>query len=237
MNKLRNLDNILFITSISIIIILLLLMIIFHKKTNTIFQSIIIWLIIYIISYWCSNSIHISIFISIILILLLAFIRCKNNVLENFDDKKDDTDDTDKKDDTDDTDKKDDTDDKKDDNDDKKDDTGESNDFAKTALKDLKKNHTDVVKNIKEKTDLISSDFGLSEINKMLEGIQDSNEDKNTKKINKMDDIKNASPHVAQRETFRLINTVKELDTTLKALSPALTQGKNVIDMMKKLNL
>lgn len=41
----------------------------------------------------------------------------------------------------------------------------------------------------------------------------------------------------AQRETFRLINTIKQLDDTVKNLAPTLKQGANIIEKFKKLNL
>ncbi len=41
----------------------------------------------------------------------------------------------------------------------------------------------------------------------------------------------------AQRETFRLINTIKQLDDTVKNLAPTLQQGANIIAKFKKLNL
>ena len=45
------------------------------------------------------------------------------------------------------------------------------------------------------------------------------------------------TPAKAQRETFRLINTMKQLEDTLKGMEPVLKRGANVIDKMKKLNL
>lgn len=41
----------------------------------------------------------------------------------------------------------------------------------------------------------------------------------------------------AQKETFRLINTIKQLNHTVNNLAPALKQGANIIDKFKKLNL
>lgn len=43
------------------------------------------------------------------------------------------------------------------------------------------------------------------------------------------------SPASAQRETFRLINTVKQLDTTIKELAPTLKSGKKIIEAYQKL--
>lgn len=39
----------------------------------------------------------------------------------------------------------------------------------------------------------------------------------------------------AQKETFRLINTIKQLDDTVKNLTPTLKQGADIIDRFKKL--
>ena len=43
------------------------------------------------------------------------------------------------------------------------------------------------------------------------------------------------SPAVAQRETFRLINTVKQLDSTIKNLAPTLKQGKKILEAYEKI--
>ena len=89
MYKIKNINNVLFITGVSVISLLIILLIVLHKKTNTIFQSIVVWLILFIISNWCVKSLPLAIFSSIILVLLLSFIRCNRNVRENFDDDKD----------------------------------------------------------------------------------------------------------------------------------------------------
>lgn len=41
----------------------------------------------------------------------------------------------------------------------------------------------------------------------------------------------------AQRETFHLINTIKQLDDTVKNLAPTLKQGADIIEKFKKLGL
>ncbi len=41
----------------------------------------------------------------------------------------------------------------------------------------------------------------------------------------------------AQRETFRLINTIKQLDETVKNLAPTLKEGAGIIEKFRKLNL
>ena len=198
-----------YITSVSVICILLIVLIILHKRTNTVFQAIVIWLMLYIISYWCSSSIGISIMGSIILILLLSFVRCNKNVLENFDDEK-----------------KPDDDEKKPDDDEKKPDD---------LLKDIVEKTYN--RNIDSKiSNQMSPNLGLLDIEKMLKGLEDSKEDSQGKQVSERSVSEN-SASTAQRESFRLIDTVKELDSTIKSLSPTLTQGKQIIDMMKKLNL
>ena len=204
MYKDKNIKNILFIITVSVICLSILLLIVLHNRTNTIFQSIVVWLILYIISHWCLKSLPLAIFTSVILVLLLTFVRCNNNVTENFEDE-----------------------DKKDE--DKKDEDKKDED-------EILKGRTNVVRNIENKKGDMSDDLGLSEISKMLEGLEDEKEDnKGLKSTSDGNDKLGASG--AQRETFRLINTVNELDKTLKALSPTLNQGKNIIEMMKKLNL
>ena len=55
--------------------------------------------------------------------------------------------------------------------------------------------------------------------------------------LNKMSNKDKYTPSQAQRETFRLIDTVKQLDTTLKDMGPTLSEGKKIINMFQKLNL
>lgn len=204
MYKDKNIKNILFIITVSVICLSILLLIVLHNRTNTIFQSIVVWLILYIISHWCLKSLPLAIFTSVILVLLLTFVRCNNNVTENFEDE-----------------------DKKDE--DKKDEDKKDED-------EILKGRTNVVRNIENKKGDMSDDLGLSEISKMLEGLEDEKEDEKGLKSTSDGNAKLGASG-AQRETFRLINTVNELDKTLKALSPTLNQGKNIIEMMKKLNL
>ena len=209
MYKDKNIKNILFIITVSVICLSILLLIVLHNRTNTIFQSIVVWLILYIISHWCLKSLPLAIFTSVILVLLLTFVRCNNNVTENFEDE--DKKDEDKKD------------------EDKKDEDKKDED-------EILKGRTNVVRNIENKKGDMSDDLGLSEISKMLEGLEDEKEDEKGLKSTSDGNAKLGASG-AQRETFRLINTVNELDKTLKALSPTLNQGKNIIEMMKKLNL
>ena len=69
----------------------------------------------------------------------------------------------------------------------------------------------------------------------------EENEEKIIQKENKTEDYKKymstMTPVKAQRETFRLINTMKQLEDTLKGMEPVLKRGANVIEKMKALNL
>lgn len=47
----------------------------------------------------------------------------------------------------------------------------------------------------------------------------------------------NLTPAKAQRETFRLIKTIEQLDDTMKSLAPTLKKGATLIDKFKKLNI
>lgn len=197
-----------FITSVVVICILLVVLIILHRQTNTIFQSIIIWVMIYIISYWCSSCVGISIISSILLILILSFVRCNRHVLEKFDDKIDE--------------------------DNKKDEDNKDDEKKVIAelLKSVKKEH---LRNTDDKkVDKTSDDMSMIDIESMLKV---SSVDDDTSAVASEIPADQHTPASAQREAFRLINTVKQLDSTLKTLSPTLTQGKQIIDMMKKLNL
>lgn len=53
-------------------------------------------------------------------------------------------------------------------------------------------------------------------------------------KENEKDD-KYITPVKAQRETFRLINTIKQLEETMKSMEPTLKQGANLMEKMKAL--
>lgn len=62
--------------------------------------------------------------------------------------------------------------------------------------------------------------------------------DKQRKKLESMSGTKTAdlqTPAGAQRETFRLINTVEQLQSTIKELAPTLQSGKKIIDAYEKL--
>lgn len=50
-------------------------------------------------------------------------------------------------------------------------------------------------------------------------------------------DVKDYTPSEAQQKTYELINTVKQLDDTIKTLGPTLEIGKQVLDKMKQYKL
>jgi hypothetical protein len=146
--------------------------------------------------------------VSIILILLLSFVRYKRKVLEKFEDDGEKKDDSEKKDD------------------------GEKKD---DLLKDIvNKTYNRGIDG--KKSEHMSDGLGLLDIESMLKDIEDKKEDSAGSQASSRPLSENTASS-AQRESFRLINTVKELDSTIKSLSPTLNQGKQIIDMMKKLNL
>ena len=74
---------------------------------------------------------------------------------------------------------------------------------------------------------------GVKEFNVDELGILDPDSDtehQNTKSVH-------MTPSKAQRETFRLINTIKQLDETVKGLAPTLKEGAGIIEKFKKLKL
>lgn len=49
--------------------------------------------------------------------------------------------------------------------------------------------------------------------------------------------ISKLTPSQAQKETFRLINTLKQLDDTIQNMAPTLKEGAKIIEKFKKLNI
>jgi hypothetical protein len=92
-------------------------------------------------------------------------------------------------------------------------------------------------------------------INKLENGISLTNDDlieKNDlddfnfdKSVDNDDDLvdiekketKDYTPSEAQKQTYKLIDTVKQLNSTIKTLGPTLEMGKQVMDKMKKYKL
>ena len=207
---------------------LICLLLFIQQKTNIIFQSIIIWLIVFIISYWCSRCILSSLISSIILVVALSFVCCRKQHLyiENFETinetKNNDLEITNPVSEKDDNDKE------------------ETKDQIKQDISDTKNLMDSLDKMIVNKNmDLKNMDFNtlkIGEIDDMLKySPSDEKEDKQGNKVG--DSKKIRTPAEAQRETYRLIDTVKQLDSTLKALGPTLTQGKEIINMFDKIKM
>lgn len=65
---------------------------------------------------------------------------------------------------------------------------------------------------------------------------KDAEEDEENDELPKAGD-KYMESAKAQKETFRLIDTIKQLEETLAMLSPTLKEGATIIEKFKKLNL
>lgn len=61
-------------------------------------------------------------------------------------------------------------------------------------------------------------------------------EDDKLEDINKKKNLDDYSPAEAQRETYRMIDTVKQLRTTVESLAPTLKEGKKILEAFKKLD-
>lgn len=213
----NKLDNVIHILSYVLVVILVIVLLFTRERTNNIFQSIVIWLIVYIISYWCTKSIHKSIGVSILLIIIISFMNCRGGIVENFelDTIKDET---------------------------EEEGQGEgegSEDFMNKKVKDTKDMINSLDKMILNKNmDLKSTEFNALDPTEISNMLKFSASDKESEKNGNLNsDKKNLSPAEAQRETFHLIDTVKQLDETIKALGPTLTQGKQIMNMFDKIKL
>ncbi len=92
---------------------------------------------------------------------------------------------------------------------------------------DSKKEENKEIKN----TDPVTMD-DIADLDDMID--EDFNKTSNdNSKIN----TNNMDHATAQKETFRLINSVKLLEKTIQDLSPTLKQGKNIIDALDKMKL
>lgn len=65
----------------------------------------------------------------------------------------------------------------------------------------------------------------------------EKNGEKKEKKKGEGEDDEYTKATKAQKETFRLINTIKQLDDTINGLAPTLKEGAKIIEKFKKLNL
>jgi energy-coupling factor transporter transmembrane protein EcfT len=212
----NKLDNVIDILSCVLVVILIIVLLFTRERTNNIFQSIVIWLIVYIMSYWCTKSVHKSIGVSILLIIIISFINCRGSIVENFDLDKIEKDEH------------------------VSEEEGEgSEDFMNKKVKDTKDMIDSLDKMILNKNmDLKSTEFNALDPKEIGNMLKFSASDKESEKNGDLNsDKKNLSPAEAQRETFRLIDTVKQLDDTIKALGPTLSQGKQIMNMFDKIKL
>ena len=231
----RSLENIVKNFSTILVVILIAVLLLTNNRTNQIFQSIIIWLIMYIISFWCTRSIHMSLASSIILIIFISFVTCRGSFMENFEGEEQKP-----KIDTDENNHAENNGSDNNSNEDKED-NGEKNKSIdlNNKVKDTKNmieslDNLIVNKNMDLKEDEVNG-LDNSELDKMLQ--YSALDDKSEKQGNKNSDNKTSTltPAQAQRETFHLIDTVKQLDDTIKSLGPTLTQGKELLKMFDKI--
>lgn len=125
----------------------------------------------------------------------------------------------------------------------------EDNDEEKSNNKKLKKKNThdkETMKKVKHLKDIINklenglsiTDDDMIEKNDIKEHDFDSSIETEEDVLNmEKKDTKDYTPNEAQKQTFKLIDTVKQLDSTIKTLAPTLEIGRKVIDKMKKYKL
>ena len=84
-------------------------------------------------------------------------------------------------------------------------------------------------KAILQKSDLTdNNNININELDPIIESnIENDKKSKEDLKINEME------PYQAQKETFHLINSVENLQNTVKTLAPLLKEGKRVLDLYK----
>lgn len=225
----RSLENIVKNFSTILVVILIAVLLLTNNRTNQIFQSIIIWLIMYIISFWCTRSIHMSLASSIILIIFISFVTCRGSFMENFEGEEQKT-----KTDTDENNHAENSNEDKEDNDEKNKSIDLNNKVKDTKNMIESLDNLIVNKNMDLKENEVNG-LDNSELDNMLKF--SALDDKSEKQGNKNSDNKTSSmtPAQAQRETFHLIDTVKQLDDTIKSLGPTLTQGKELLKMFDKI--
>lgn len=93
------------------------------------------------------------------------------------------------------------------------------------------------LENAKKHDDAANADE--NELNKLTEKKELNMNDDQRKKVETMSGTKKAdlqTPAGAQRETFRLINTVEQLQSTIKELAPTLNSGRKIIEAYEKLS-
>lgn len=68
---------------------------------------------------------------------------------------------------------------------------------------------------------------------KEMKDILDDDNDEEKYNNNKSPD--KLTPAQAQRETFRMINTVKQLEETMKSMAPTIMEGKKILEAVDKM--
>lgn len=111
-------------------------------------------------------------------------------------------------------------------NDDKKtDDKDKRVNYLKQVIKKLEGGIALTKDDLYEKNDIKDYDFKNSKV---------TEKEKKELKNKKIDDYK---PHEAQKETFELISTVKQLKDTVQTLAPLLKQGKSILSSLEVLKV
>ncbi len=131
-----------------------------------------------------------------------------------------------------------------------KDDSEEDKKFLKTLSKNEKSDDNIEEEPVtkEEKRDMDRNQGSVEEMKKMAEkfqgGIKLKDEDmKETPELNidfrntKYSEDKMSPQKKAQMETYELMNSIKNLESTIKGLSPVLTEGKKIMDMFEQYNL
>jgi hypothetical protein len=93
------------------------------------------------------------------------------------------------------------------------------------------------LENAKKHNDAAKADE--DQLNKLSDKKELNMNDNERKKMENMSGTKQAdlqTPAGAQRETFRLINTVEQLQSTIKELAPTLNSGRKIIEAYEKLS-
>ena len=113
-------------------------------------------------------------------------------------------------------------------------------------LKDKKTHDKETMKKVKHLKNIINklenglsiTDDDMIEKNDIKEHDFDSSIETEEDVLNmEKKDTKDFTPSEAQKQTYKLIDTVRQLDSTIKTLAPTLEIGRKVIDKMKKYKL
>lgn len=119
---------------------------------------------------------------------------------------------------------------------DKKDDTEDKEEHTdQETLELIEKLESDLTESMKMKKEADASEAELAKLGDKKElGLTDE-ERKQKEDLTAHLPVGEQTPASAQRETFRLIKTVEQLDTTIKELAPTLKSGKKIIEAYQKL--